>query len=86
MTTFETWLQTARRGETLTYYSGELSRMRQLRAGKMFLREYLAERHEGTEDELQAARDAWQAYEDGRVTLTQRRVGAQSFAYVAVRL
>lgn len=78
---FNEWLAAAKKGDTYVYFKGHLAATRQQVTDA--LRE---DRPVDTDlGMLEAAGDAWRAYEAGKVVLTQRREGA-GFDYVATRV
>ena len=78
---FNDWLATANKGDINTYWMGHLAHAR------WEITEALRKDRPADVDlrALEAAGDAWRAYEKGLVTLTQRRVG-QNFAYLATKI
>lgn len=81
---FTDWMAGAKRGETLVYFEGELARERvlasKLRAQRMPIPDTMA-------FDLESAGDAWRAFENGHVTLTQAKApGVYDYFYRAHRL
>ncbi len=71
------WAASARRGDTTTYFHGELAREREIVA-QMRKNDELVPAEMQTA--LDAAHDAWMLYERGVVLLTQEKAPEQ-FAY-----
>lgn len=79
MNRFADWLATAQPGSSFVYYTGNLGEDR-ARAAKKFAPKKLA-----APQALRDAQQAWNAYSEGLVHLTQRRLGDNLFAYIATR-
>ena len=76
------WLRNALRGEAMEYARGNLAFARYWR-----VRKRLADIPTPDLDPIcDAAEDAWRLYCQGKVTLLQRRISPDVFAYIAVKL
>jgi hypothetical protein len=76
------WLASASRGDAFEYARGDLAHARYWRVRRRMMDEATPD----LDGICDAGEDAWRLYLAGRVTLTQRRIGKQNFAYLAVRL
>lgn len=83
MPTFHEWLASAARGDQHVYARGYLAQMRHSRTVALHADEPV---EEAITVACDAAHDAWDAYERGRVLLTQRRHGAFDYSYIATRI
>lgn len=77
MGSFQHRIHNAKRGDRIIYHTGDL----------------YYERNHGTDGQGRGAaaisllaKEAWRAYMDGKVTLTQQRIGNSLWAYIATRL
>lgn len=84
---FKAWLRTAPRGARHCYYFGDLARDRgglALASGDAFTAETTQNRTTNNEAEALATL-AWTAYRNGKILLSQLRVGAGQWAYFATK-
>lgn len=77
-TSFRYWLKTAEPGEQVVYYSGFLMRDREvfLRSGGLL---------ESFPPRIRSAIEAWRAYLNGTVKLTQKKQNGYDYQYIATK-
>lgn len=74
----EYWVQKSRKGEKAVYYDGFLmmDRQRYLSHGGL---------PENQPEKLKVAKLAWKLYNDGMVTLVQKKKDSYSYDYIAIK-